>query len=184
MITLRSLATGVLAVALVGVGAGTAHARCASDDRPVDQQVAEAPVVFVGTVTAVDGSNVAAFRVEEIWKGGNVPDGVHVDGATHSEQRSWVVGTRYLVFPQATGVQPPLSDNACSPTREWTGDLAAFAPPTPDPNPPAFPVPTGDETEGYVVTASADTTWLLWTVAGLAPVAIAAVVILARRRRA
>lgn len=125
----------VLAVAAtIGVMAGSpAVADCMVDDRRIDEVLAEADIVFVGTVTDVRHDTTADFEVEESWKG-DVPARVTVlggpdePGVATSVDRSWRPGARYLVVPSAGG--GPLRDDQCSPTREWTDDLEEFRPAT------------------------------------------------------
>jgi len=160
----------VACLAAIAAIAAPAYADCALDERPIPQQIAESPVVFVGTVTAVDRSNIATIQVEERWKGTTVPAQVRVDGEMHSENRMWVAGTRYLVFPIVTGGDPPFSDNGCSATREWTDDLVAFRPAaaTPEPAPSA----PGD--------GRAD--WLPWVIGGAVLAVLIGTVLVPRRR--
>lgn len=153
-----------VALLLVAVGltfgfAGAAYASCIYDERSTDQQIADARVVFVGTVIEVGNRNrTATFRVEEVWKGGSLPESVKVIGGPEDENafssvdRPFELGVRYLVFPG--GESPDFTDNNCSPTREWSEDLAQYRPgadpaspepsaqpPEPSPEPVASPAP-------------------------------------------
>lgn len=127
---MKRLLIPIIAVAL-SVTAWPAAASCILDQRPVEQQIAEADTVFVGTVTSVSARDRnAVFRVDEVWKG-NVASKVAVQGgppgdAVTSVDRYFRQGTRYLVFPD--GTSSPYSDNSCSPTREWTDDLVRYRP--------------------------------------------------------
>lgn len=129
------LLTALATASLVGaVGASPALASCMFDERSLEQQVAEADVVFVGTVESTrHGGSTATFRVEEVWRSTvDLPDLVEVvggsgqDGAVTSVDRSYTDFERYLVFPFADGNR--LADNSCSPTRPWSEDLAAARP--------------------------------------------------------
>lgn len=170
-----------VAFLLVAVGltfgfAGAAYASCFYDERSTDQQIADARVVFVGTVIEVANRNrTATFRVEEVWKGGSLPESVKVIGGPEDENafssvdRPFELGVRYLVFPG--GESPEFTDNNCSPTREWSEDLAQYRPgggpasPGPSPQPPEpspepvaspAPEPAGSPNSGEsLVTATA-----------------------------
>ena len=100
---------------------------------PLAQELAEAPVVFVGTVvdTGVDGAPPAAFLVEEVWVGRLPAESVRVRGLMVDEtfgedDRGWRRGVRYLVVPIVDG--NVLRDSICSATTEWQPELAAFRP--------------------------------------------------------
>lgn len=140
--TTRSRFAAALALALalvVGlplVGLPLAHpaaASCALDERPLGQRIDEVPTAFVGTVlsTRHDGTT-ADVAVEEIWKGAPdirrvvVQGGSGQDGMATSVDRSFTVGARYLFLPQAEGSL--FTDNSCSPTQQWSPELAALRP--------------------------------------------------------
>lgn len=98
---------------------------------PLDQAIAQAPMVFVGTVEAVeDGGAVATFAVEEVWVGDDLTrvtvQGAQDFGSVTSVDRSFMAGERYLVFPTPEG--SVLKDNSCSSTQVWSEELAAFRP--------------------------------------------------------
>lgn len=121
----------VVAVAIGMIAGAPAAASCMVDERGLDEVLAEAEIVFVGTVTDVRHDTTADFEVEESWKG-DVPARVTVlggpdePGAATSVDRTWRPGARYLVVPRADA--GPLRDDQCSPTREWTDDLEEFRP--------------------------------------------------------
>lgn len=125
------LATALVAVVVSLLGAGAATASCAVDERSLEEQLAEASVAFVGTVTDVRHDTTAQFEVTEVWLG-DVPERVVVlggpdePGVATSVDRTWTVGTTYLVVP--TVADGELHDNSCSPTREWSEDLAEVRP--------------------------------------------------------
>lgn len=180
----RTLLLVTLATALPQlVAAAPAHASCAFDERPLELQLEEAPAVFKGRVTAVRNDGVTArFAVEEVWKGpplppeivvhgGPEPSGIFGTTSATSVDRSWTVGVTYLVFPRGGGDR--LEDNSCSPTREWSAELAAARPDDARP-----PTAVGPPEQGGVRVAP-------WTAAlgGVAVVAGVWAVVLAFRRR-
>lgn len=169
----------VLAVLVVACAAGTAMAMpaaasCALDGRTLDDVLAAADVVFVGTVADVRHDTTAQFDVEEVWKG-DVPARVTVQGGPDgpgiatSVDRSWRPGTRYLVVPRV--VAGELRDDQCSPTREWTDELEEFRPATAGP-PQSVMVPSGPS-DGTVVAVAA----------GVLALAVAGTAVVVRPRR-
>lgn len=152
-----------------------AAASCMADDRGLEEVLAEADLVFVGTVADVRHGTTAQFDVEEVWKG-DVPARVTVLGGPDepdmvtSVDRTWRPGTRYLVVPD--GAARVLHDSQCSPTREWTDDLAEFRPPTAGaPQPVASP---GGPSQGMVMAVAA----------AVLVLAVAATAVVVRPRRA
>lgn len=132
--------TPVLLIALVlGLLApvGAASASCVFIDRPVEERLSEFTYVFKGRVIGLrDDDRTARFAVEEVWRGTLGPETVVYGGPEQdagfgetvatSVDRSWTGGATYLVF---AGTEPRgLVDNACSPTQEWTDELAAARP--------------------------------------------------------
>lgn len=127
------LSAAALAVAALLPSALPASASCMFDDRPVEAKVQEATFVAVGTVVATrHGGTTAEVQLDEVWKGDAslrrivVQGGSGQDGMATSVDRSFVEGTRYLLFPQPDG--NIFLDNACSATQEWSDDLAAARP--------------------------------------------------------
>lgn len=121
--------TTLLVLALLVAAPRPASASCA-EMPPLDRAIANSPIVFVGTVTAIQDGFLAQFTVEEIWAGGDLRE-VTVQtgegpGTVSSVDRSFEVGERYLVLPHADGAR--LRDNSCSATQPWTDELAAFRP--------------------------------------------------------
>jgi hypothetical protein len=98
---------------------------------PLADAIAEARVVFVGTVTGVLGVSGARFEVEEVWKG-SLPGNVEVrglaDGALVEFDRQWQIGQRYLVLPRVSG--GILRDDLCTATTPWRDELASLRPET------------------------------------------------------
>jgi hypothetical protein len=147
----RSFRLAVIAVLVATAGAlanaPAASASCAPPP-PLEQAVAQAGVVFVGTVESTEhGGLTATFRVHEVWKGevgrtavvhggpGITPleDAARKGlGVASSVDRTYTAGTRYLVVShdQAEGV---LRDNICSSTQTYTDELASSRPPTAHP---------------------------------------------------
>lgn len=110
----------------------TALASCALSP-PIAEALAEAEIVFVGTVTATAERDLwATVTVEEIWKGPDLPVVVQVKGGQGgnvgtSVDREFRSGVKYLFTP--TMLQDgTFSDNACTPTRVWEEALAALRP--------------------------------------------------------
>lgn len=127
------LAASTLTASIVASAAAPALASCMMDERPMDQKIAEAEIVFVGTVEALAHSNTtASFEVEEVWKGPALEPTVTVfggsgqDGMMTSVDRTFEAGQRYLVLPFPDGNR--LSDNSCSPTMLWDASLEEFRP--------------------------------------------------------
>ncbi len=165
---------GVLALALALLP-GTAAASC-MEFPPLEEHLAQAQVVLVGTVQAVTNEDrTARVEVHEIWRGDDVPALVTVHGGpddlemTTSGDRYYRPGVRYLFAVQA--LDGRLEDNACTATQEWTDDLAALRPADAT-SPPAT---TADE-RGGTIPATA-------IVIGLAALAVAATSIFAFRAR-
>jgi hypothetical protein len=91
-----------------------------------------AQVVFLGTVTAVDTQGATTYRVEEIWKGTNIPNPVTVypvvdpaSGRASGPNRQ--IGVRYLVFPTVDS-DGNLRDPDCSPTSVYRAGFDALRP--------------------------------------------------------
>ena len=164
----------VLALALALLP-GTAAASCI-EFPPIEEHLAQAQVVLVGTVQAVTNQDrTAQVEVHEIWRGGDIPALVTVYGGPDdpnmatSTDRSYRPGIRYLFAVQA--LDGRLEDNGCTATQEWTDDLAALRPA----NATSPPATTADERGGSVPTAA--------IVIGLAVLAVAATSIFAFRAR-
>lgn len=121
----RALSTFVAASALTVLGTGTALASCLAPP-PLDQAIEEADLVFVATV--IDLANQdrnALMEVEEIWKGPDLPGEVLVRGGETDDpnmftsvDRTYRFGVTYLVVSNDT--TPPIQDNACTSTQEFT----------------------------------------------------------------
>ena len=144
----RSLAfLALLAVALLTPS--VAHASCA-ESPPIDEHLATADVVFVGTVIGLRNQNrTATFVVTEIWRGPDLLPEVFVRGgpddpnAASSIDRTFELGTEYLVAARV--VNGELVDDACSATRPWHESLAEHRPA--DARPPSGAGPTADEVD-------------------------------------
>ena len=114
-----------------GIGVAPVAADCAALP-PIDEAVLLGEVVFVGTVLRLDNqARWATVRVEERWQGardlGNTVEvrGGPEPGTATSVDRVFGLG-RYLFV--VTRGPDYLSDNACSATTAWTGDLARLRP--------------------------------------------------------
>lgn len=129
------VAVGFVAVFLLPVS--TAHADCAVDERTLEERIADAPVVFVGTATEVTNRDrTATFDVHEIWKRAGdaaeigaqvvVHGGPDEANAGTSVDRSWQPGQRYLVFPRFEDGR--FVDDICTSTRPWTGEMTDARP--------------------------------------------------------
>lgn len=134
----RFLVTVVAAVSFLLLPTVPALSSCIRDDRPLSLKIAEAEIVFVGTVLAVgDAGRTARFQVEEIWRGTELGEQVVVHGGPDSQSfssvdRHWEPGARYLLFPR--GDDGRLRDDECSPTIPWEPQLASFRPPDASPS--------------------------------------------------
>jgi hypothetical protein len=169
-----SLALGAIGL----IGTAGAQASCAQMPS-LQEAVASAPLVFVGTVVSTsDGDRVARVTVESIWRGPDLPAYVDVHGSPSSGSctatsvdRRFRTGERDLFVLSSD--RTPYSDNSCSATQPYTEALSALAP---DDARPAAPPTAGEELQ-YLVTLF----WLPVVIAVL--VAAAAFLGLRRWRR-
>lgn len=126
-------AAPLLAASILVAAPGVAVASCAAPP-PIDNAMQTADVVFVGAVRATsNGDRWAEVTVQEIWRGPDLPATVVVQGGPEgnmatSVDRSFRVGATYLFFPSVDAASGVLSDTSCSPTTEWTPDLARLRP--------------------------------------------------------
>ena len=180
----RLLATTGLGAALLAVP-GPALADCAGPP-PLEVSVSTAELVFVGTVTAVEANGYSAtFAVEEIWRG-DVPATVVVDGGEFPGQpaeddRSFELGTKYVVIPAFHGGR--LVDSLCSGTTPWDDAFEAVRPPDAHPataTPP--PVETGGQSS--VLGGLGDLALPVLTVLAIGTLLVVTVVVATRRRDA
>lgn len=128
----RAFAVALITLGALVVGSAGAQASCVVPP-PIQEQVASAGLVFVGTVMSTsDRDRVARVRVESIWRGPDVPTYVEVHGSpvtgtgASSIDRTYSAGTRYLFVLYSPA--PPLQDNNCSGTRVYSNEVAALAP--------------------------------------------------------
>lgn len=133
------LLSAVPLAAPLGPRADTAMASCAGTPS-IEDAVLFGDVVVVGSVVKLDNDDRwATVRVEERWRGArDVPDTIEVHGgpeaaAATTTDRTFQL-TRYLfVLTPGEGFYV---DDACTATRPWTPDLAAYRPagvsPAPD----------------------------------------------------
>lgn len=124
MKTTRVLLLSMLTVFLLPEAA---HASCAVQ-LPLSESLAASSVVFTGSVVSVAaGDRVATVLVDEVWKGGALPEQVEVRGGPGDPQsitsvdRSFVKGDKYLFVP--INEAPPFEDNACTATQEYSPGL-------------------------------------------------------------
>jgi len=128
----------------------TAEASCAGGGASPQQAIQSAPTAFVGTVTDLSsGGRVATVRVDDIWRGNNIPSSVEVVGspdlnaAATSVDRMYVAGAQYLFVPDGGGPQS-FTDNSCTATQLFTSGLSALRPASAPGAPPhsasTFPV--------------------------------------------
>jgi hypothetical protein len=152
---MRAMLALVAALLIAFIVPGGAAASCIQPP-PLDEAMASADVVFVGTVTGVaNHDRTATVLVHEVWKGPDMASTVRVLGGPEDENtgssvdRMYTAGTRYLFVVQIE--QGRLSDSACSSTQEMTPDLAVARPavvrtpigeqPSPTPAPDTGPPP-------------------------------------------
>ena len=185
---LRACFGVVTLIALAAWTASDVRASCLPQP-PIEKAYGEARLVFVGTVLEVRSDRrTATVRVEEVWKGGDLPPTVLVRGGpeefTTSTDRTFEREARYLFFPTVEG--NTITDSACSATQRYTADLDrlrpadARVPPTPAPEPTAAPTRT-PTTEADAAMVSAP---MLITVAavGVGVLLLVSLVALARAR--
>jgi hypothetical protein len=110
---------------------GVVIASCAQFP-PLEQHIAQADVVFVGTVlSTADEQRTALVEVDEIWHGAELPQQVTVHGAMSSTgfssiDRTFETGVRYLFATAFANGR--LDDNSCTATQPWTDELARLRP--------------------------------------------------------
>src|SRR3981081_736956 len=104
----RAMLGLLLAVGVLLGGSGGAQASCgALPGASLRDELATAPVVFVGTVAFTsDNDRVARVRVESIWRGPDLPAYVDVLGSpvtgpftASSVDRKFRSGERYVFVP-------------------------------------------------------------------------------------
>lgn len=132
-VTANAWVAGLLALGAFGV-IGTAGAQASCAQMPsLQEAVATAPLVFVGTVVSTsDGDRVARVSVESIWKGPDLPAYVDVHGSPSSGSgtatsvdRRFRAGERdlFVLFSD----RPPYQDNSAAPLngtpRNWGRSL-------------------------------------------------------------
>lgn len=118
---------------------------------PMRRAIADAPTVFVGTVTETRfNDRWATVSIVEIWRGENIPPSVEVRSGVGSSNtvtsvdRFYDIGETYLFIPyERKGIM--YRDNACTSTTVFTDRIARFRPATassPSPSGPAVATPT------------------------------------------
>jgi len=166
---IRNLATTIAILAWLALPA-PAFADCQLAG-PLPQEIAKAPLVFVGTVVATgngQGAPPATLRVEEVWVG-DVPDQLVIQGLSDDQSpveddRLWQVGDSYLVLPIIDG--NAVRDHICTATRPWDDELAALRPANLPPTTggqgdfPFLPVILGVAVLGLMVAAFIGPDWI------------------------
>jgi hypothetical protein len=145
---------------------------------PIEEELARAPVAFVGTVTETIGST-ARLTVREVWAGdiGPVVEIRGLGGAAvpkgralveaepipiQLDDRAWTVGATYLVVPWVEAGR--LIESACTATTLWREELGALR--------PAEAVDLGVGSPG--ASSLGALPWILVGVAGIAAVSVLA----------
>lgn len=91
--------------------------------------LATARVVFVGRVVATrNRSRTAVVRVQDIWRGTDVPKIAIVNNDSGEDSRLFRKGVTYLFFPEPLSHVSPYWDNACSATQRYSPALAKYRP--------------------------------------------------------
>jgi hypothetical protein len=148
---------------------------------PIEEAVRTADLVFVGSVTAIAHEGRSAIvRVEEVWRGGEMPAEVTVLGGTEPAQameddRTFEAGVRYVFFPFVVDGQ--LVDNICTATAPWVEGFAAVRPAD-----ARTPLPSATGTASGPLAAAADLALPLLTAFLIGGAAVAVAVEVGRRR--
>lgn len=109
-----------------------AAASCLAPPSSVEDSLATAELVFVGTVAELNNRNRwATFAVHEVWKGEPGSSRVEVRGGppggrATSVDRTFEIDQRYLVF--AVQGDPHWEDNVCSATQPYDRALDRYRP--------------------------------------------------------
>lgn len=182
----RAVGAMLLAVAFVLGAPGAVRASCGvspAGPASLGQQLAGAPVVFVGKVVSTSDNNRSAHvSVESVWKGPDLPAHVDVHGEAPGSgpfsgseaDHSYQPGRRYLFAP--LNAQSPFEDyGECGIlTQPYSADVAVYAPADArSPRPPTLAESIDAGVGQYP-----------WTVAAVTLVALGfAAVLIARRQR-
>ena len=154
----RVVTLASLLVLVSALGALPAQASCA-EAVPLQDAIAKAETVFVGTVTETDfDGRVATFNVGEVWKGETGSAVIVVAGPSLAElqaaqakgenlvtsvDRSFDLGTTYLVVSHGSH-DGALLDNQCSNTQPFSVSLNEYRPA--DVTPPTTAPPVSEST--------------------------------------
>ena len=113
--------------------AAPAAASCVMAQGTLAQRLADAKIVFVGTVASTrEHRTVAIVNVESVWRG-QVEEHVFVWGGDDLPSnitpvaREYRKGRRYLFVPYRAKLDS-YRDNACTDTQPWTNDLEQLRP--------------------------------------------------------
>ena len=147
---MRARSLFLLGIVAVMLAPTAAHASCVMPP-PMRRAIADAPAVFVGTVTGARfNDRWATVSVVEIWQGENIPPSVEVRSGVGSSNtvtsvdRFYDIGETYLFIPYARKGNV-FRDNACTNTTSFTDRVAEFRPATfstPSPTGAPTPAPT------------------------------------------
>lgn len=129
----RTLLPALMLVPIVlAATAGPALADC-QPAPPIEKAVASSEVVFVGTVTVVEGkSSWATVEVTEIWRGPDLEKTVQIRGSVPAgefgeDDRVLEVGVTYLFVPWL--VDGAFVESVCTATVPWARAAEALRPP-------------------------------------------------------
>lgn len=141
---MRRILTVLVISAVLVVSSVPASASCAPAP-PLEESIAAADLVFVGTVIGLaDDDRTARFEVEEVWKGVldatvTVHGGPGLDAVAEaraqgqmvftSVDRTYEMGVRYLVVPHDPSGAVPL-DSACTATTVYRAEFDGLRPET------------------------------------------------------
>jgi hypothetical protein len=128
--------TFLLAIGFLALGANGAGASCAEIPSPRGALASE-PIAFVGTVVDIwNEDRWVVAKVEEVWKGTDIPEYVEIRGGEKSGfffgvgssgDREYDDGSRYLFFPHDRQ-GAVMQDNACSATTRFGPRVEALRP--------------------------------------------------------
>lgn len=132
LVITRALLAALAAVPLVlATTAGPALADC-QPALPLEKAIESSEVVFVGTVTSVEGkSSWATVEVTEVWRGPDLEKTVQIRGSVPAgefgeDDRVLDAGAAYLFVPWI--VDGAFVESICTATAPWTPEFERFRP--------------------------------------------------------
>lgn len=149
---------------------------------PFEEAATSAEIVFVGTVTNLaNEGRVATVRVDEVWRGGEIPAEVTVFGGTDpagpmEDDRTFEAGVRYVFFPFVA--EGRMVDSICTATTPWVEEFAALRPAGAQ-----TPAPSADSAAGPFG-AIADLALPILTALLIGGAALGVAIVVGRRREA